>query len=103
MVRLHRKGYSVVKAIHEDIQEESIGIYYTAVPKRGKVVMHYHPRATEILIFLSRTKVKVTNREHVVEYQDVLILEPGERHEIYGPSKLIAIKIPDIEGDKVVC
>jgi hypothetical protein len=57
----------------------------------------------EILIFLTKAKVKVSNYEFVINPQDIVLLDPKERHEIYGPSRLIAIRIPDIEGDKVVC
>jgi len=103
MEKLDRKEYSVLKALDDEIEGGRIGIFYTTTPAGRKVAMHFHPKAKEILIFLCQGEVKVNGDILNLNPGDIVLLSPREKHEIYGPSRLIAIKIPNLEGDKVIC
>jgi quercetin dioxygenase-like cupin family protein len=102
----NRNGYSVKSLVTYPINShlENIGFYLTKIPVGGKVACHYHPKALEILIFLTEGLLKSEKKQLLMQEGDIAILKPGEFHEITGrqETKLIAIRMPNYKTDKVL-
>jgi quercetin dioxygenase-like cupin family protein len=102
-----RGGYSIKRLITENIQgnPENMGFYLTTIPPGSSVRMHIHPKGLEFLVFLTKGTVSDGVRKVEVGPNDIVYLDPGEKHEISAggeEARLIAIRCPNFPDDKVV-
>ena len=102
----NRDGYTIMRMGTFKIKSnlENVGLYLTKIPIDGKVSHHYHPKGLEILIFLKEGMLKSGEKKWMMEEGDMVILKPGELHEISGrpETELIAIRMPNYKDDKIV-
>ena len=101
-----RKGYSIKRLCTEKLNKnpENIGFYETTIPPHSKVKKHIHQNLDEVLLFLTKAKVRVDSEVHSFNPGDIMILPPDSPHEIFAEEeevKLIAVKLPNIVDDKV--
>ncbi len=103
-----REGYSIKRLFIESLScnPENVGFYETTVPKGSICKQHYHEKLDEIIMFLTKAKMKVEKDIYNFEPGDMAILKPGDKHEFIAEEneiKLIAVKLPNIVEDKVEC
>ena len=103
-----RGSYSIKRLFTEQLSKnpQNVGFYETTVPKGNVCGHHFHEELDEIIIFLTKAKVRVEQEIYDFESGDIIILKPGDKHEFIAEEnevKLIAIKLPNIVDDKVKC
>jgi len=106
--REKKEGYSIKRLLTEKISNkpDSIGFYETTVPVRSKCAQHIHERLYEFIYFLTKGKMRIDNKYYKLDPGDIVILHPGDKHEFIADEdevRIIAIKLPNIINDKVVC
>lgn len=102
-----RRGYSIKRLFTHTLAKnpENVGFYQTTIPKGSAVKNHYHKDLDEILYFITKGRVKVGSKTYSFNPGDMMILSPGDQHEIIADAeevRLIAVKLPNIVNDKVV-
>ena len=103
-----REGYSIKRLFTEFLScnPENVGFYETTVPKGSVCKHHYHEKLDEIIIFLTKAKMRVEKEIYNFESGDIVILKPLDKHEFIAEDnevKIIAVKLPNITNDKVEC
>lgn len=103
-----KKGYSIKRLFTESLSynPENVGFYETTVPKGSICKHHYHEKLDEIILFLTKTKMRVEKEIYNFEPGDIVIFKPRDKHEFIAEEneiKLIAVKLPNIIDDKVEC
>ena len=102
-----RDGYFIKRLFTHQLEKEpnNVGFYQTTIPKGSIVKGHYHANLEEVLYFITKAKVKSESLTFSFEPGDIMILSPGDWHEIIAEeedAKLIAVKLPNIVDDKVL-
>ena len=103
-----KKGYYIKRLFTEFLSSnpKNVGFYQTTVPKGSVCKHHYHEKLDEIILFLTKTKMRVEKDIYDFEPGDIVILKPKDKHEFIAQEnevKLIAVKLPNITDDKVEC
>lgn len=103
-----KKGYSIKRLFTEHLScnPENVGFYETTVPKGSICRHHYHEKLDEIILFLTKAKMRAEKDIYIFETGDIVILNPKDRHEFIAEDnevRLIAVKLPNIVDDKVEC
>lgn len=103
-----RGGYSIKRLFTEELSKnpDNVGFYETTIPQGSVCGHHYHEQLDEIIMFLTKAKMRVEEKVYDFEPKDIVILKPGDKHEFVAEEcelKLIAIKLPNIVDDKVKC
>ena len=83
----------------------SVGFFRPEVPRNGTLRNHYHENITEFIIFLDDAKIKSGSEIHDVSKGDLVMILPGEHHEIYsgpGGTTPIVVKLPNNPADTMV-
>lgn len=101
-------GYSIRRLFTETIDTlaENIGFYETTIHANSIVKNHYHKHLDEILYFFSRGTIRIGSELVMINPKDVVIIPRGVPHEVISGEeeiKLLAIKIPNILEDKIIC
>jgi len=101
-----RGGYKIRRIVTQPLgfKPENIGLYQTIIPKNSKCSNHAHGRLDEIIFFLTKAKVKTKSSMLKFGEGDFLIIGAGEFHEIIAEDeevRLIALKLPNIEDDRL--
>ncbi len=104
----NKKGYSIKRLFTEFLscKPENVGFYETTVPIGGVCKHHYHEKLDEVILFLTKAKMRVEKEIYDFEAGDIVILKPKDRHEFIAQDnevRLIAVKLPNIIDDKVEC
>ena len=85
---------------------DSAGFIQVFIPEHTKTQPHAHTKLEEVFVIMNRSKMGVGIQIFELEKGDIIVVEPGEAHwfETYPdqPLEVIAIKCPNLEGDKVV-
>lgn len=103
-----RGGYSIKRLFTEALTQnpQNVGFFETTVPKGSVCKHHYHTKQDEIIYFITKGKMRVESKFYDFEPGDLVILRPGDKHEFVADEnevKLIAVRLPNIVDDKVVC
>jgi len=103
-----KEGYSIKRIFTENLsmKPDNVGLYETTVPKGSVCGHHYHEKLDELILFLTKAKMRVEKQIYDFGPGDMVILKPGDKHEFVAQDneiKLIAIKLPNIVDDKVKC
>lgn len=103
----NRGDYSIKRLFTENLNHkpENVGLYETTIHPGNKVTYHYHSNLDEVIIFITKGRMKIGKKMHLFSEGDLVFLEKGRAHEIYADDtvvKLYAIKLPDIKEDKVL-
>ncbi|NIO83063.1 MAG: hypothetical protein GTN53_21060 [Candidatus Aminicenantes bacterium] len=80
----------------------SVGFFRPEVPGNGTLRNHYHQNLTEFMIFLNDAKVKFGSDIYDVSEGDLVMVSPGEVHEIFAGADgtmPIVIKLPNNPED----
>jgi len=101
-----KKGYSIKRLFTEELSKnpKNVGFYETTVPQGSVCGHHYHEQLDEIIMFLTKARMRVDKQVYDFEPGDLVILKPGDKHEFVAKEcelKLIAVKLPNIVKDKV--
>jgi len=101
-----RSGYRIKRIATEKLNfnPENIGIYKTIIPPQSKCPNHAHVQLDEVLLFLTKAKVKTESGILTFSEGDVLVIGANEFHEIIAENeevRLIALKMPNIVEDRV--
>ena len=101
-------GYSIRRLFTETIDTlaENIGFYETTICPNSIVKNHYHKHSDEILYFFNRGSIRIGSELVSINQNDIVILPRGVPHEVISGNKeikLLAIKIPNIPEDKIIC
>lgn len=101
-------GYKVEKTIADlakGREVNSVGWFHVTVPKGEISKEHHHQGLTELFYFLTAGELKLNGDIVKVSPRTLIVLEPGDRHEVYATeadTEFIAVKLPNIEDDKVL-
>jgi quercetin dioxygenase-like cupin family protein len=88
-VWIRKAGYSK-KVFLDDKELGKPGIFFQQLKiKPGQIAKnHYHKKQTEIFYFLNNKGYFVVNgKKIVVKKGDILVIEPGDEHEVVNNSK----------------
>ena len=101
-----RGGYRIRRLATETLPQnaENLGLYETIIPQGSKVGDHAHQDLKEVLLFLTECRVETDEGTCHFDAGDFLVLEAGEFHEIHadrGEVRLIAMKLPNLVGDRL--
>lgn len=102
-----RLGYAVkyVADIVFNEPPDSAGFIIVKIPPEMKTSPHSHGVLTEVFVIMGKTKMGVADTLYDMNEGDVVVVEPGEFHWFETPAGadvgVIAIKIPNLEDDKI--
>lgn len=101
-------GYYIRRLFTETIDTlaENIGFYETTICPNSIVKNHYHENLDEIIYFFSKGNIRIGSELVMINPRDVVIIPRGVPHEVISGEeeiKLLAIKIPNIPEDKIMC
>jgi len=77
-------------------------IFRVLIPKGTIEKEHMHTNSKEIFLFLKPGEVIIDDKTYSLEKEDILILEPNERHKIIANSEMDLIGIKEDINDKVI-
>ena len=95
----------ILAEINLNQEISSVGFFRPEVSGNGKLRNHYHQNLTEFMIFLNDAKVKVGSEIYDVSEGDLVMISPGELHEVFsGPDGTtpIVVKLPNNPEDTLV-
>lgn len=81
------------------------GFYTLTIPKGKISEEHFHEHFVEMFYFLSPARIKINNAETNIPEKTIVVLHPGDRHEIYADNHdvdFLVFKFPFVQGDKVL-
>ena len=87
-------------ALHKELS--SIGFFRPRIQPQGKLRNHYHEGSIEFLIFSDDSQIKIGEAIHKISPGDIVLLYPGEPHEILagsGGTSALVIKLPNNPKD----
>ncbi|MHA1961853.1 MAG: cupin domain-containing protein [Candidatus Thorarchaeota archaeon] len=102
-----RFGYGVKYVAEVAFREkpENGMFIHVRIPRGMKTGPHSHKILEEVFVAIDSTQMGVGNELLQLEEGDVVLVEPGEPHWFEAPEehdvRVIAIKFPNIEDDKV--
>jgi quercetin dioxygenase-like cupin family protein len=99
-------GYSV-ELIKINIEKmiDVFGFHDIYIPKGSFSSEHYHQEFIELFYLLTPARIKINGDKYKLPAKSMVVLQPGDRHEVYADEegvRLIALKLPYIEADKVM-
>ena len=80
----------------------SVGFFHPRTPPNGRLGNHLHKKLHEFMYFLNPGKIKVGSEVHDIAAGDIVLLAPGEAHELLaGPEgiSLFVVKLPNDPKD----
>jgi quercetin dioxygenase-like cupin family protein len=80
----------------------TVGFFHPTTPPRGTMSDHWHEGLTEFMYFLKPGKLKVGKESYDISAGDMVMLSPGEPHEVLGGPEgvnLFVIKLPNNPKD----
>lgn len=84
---LDKEGYSK-KVLFDEIDRKGVVVQEVKIKAGETAKSHYHKKQTEIFYFLNKNGYWMVNGEkQEFEVGEVLIIEPGDKHEVVNNSK----------------
>jgi len=102
---IERGDYRIKRLFTKIFQKlpENVGFYETTIPK-GKVCKEqWHQQSYEVVYFLTHGSAKLKNETYTFEKGDLVILNPGEKHEWQAVDQdlvVFAMRFPNLLKDK---
>lgn len=106
--RAQRAGYEATYIADLSFRESlnSCGVILVNIKGNGRSSPHAHRHLEEVFIALSDLYLYIGEERLELKSCDVVIVEPGEEHSFepttQKPSRVIALKLPNIKDDKIV-
>lgn len=82
-----KEGYSK-KILLDRIDKDKVVIQEVKIKPGKTAKSHYHKKQTEIFYFLNNNGYWLVNRERMeFEIGEILVIEPGDRHEVINETQ----------------
>ncbi|MEK7647976.1 MAG: AraC family ligand binding domain-containing protein [Patescibacteria group bacterium] len=98
-------GYQVaLTKVGIDRQVDVFGFHDIVIPAGQFSKEHHHTKFIELFYCLTAMRLKINDEMHSVPAGAMVVLQPGDRHEVYADDEVrfFAMKFPHVDGDKVV-
>ena len=106
--RARRAGYEaryVADLVFRD-SLDTCGVILVDIESSERSAPHAHEHLEEVFIAVTDITMYINDNRHDLKEGDVVIVEPGEEHSFETinnqPSRILALKFPNLADDKVV-
>jgi quercetin dioxygenase-like cupin family protein len=102
---IDRGGYLIKRLFTKVFKNppQDVGFYESTIPKGEICKEQWHKESYEAVYFLTPGVARINGEEHKVGVGDLVIVDPGEKHEWRALDKdlvLFALRFPHLIEDK---